>query len=181
MGARDKGLLVTAEGRPVIEVLLAEVRRTFADAPVVLVGRADGYGALELPTLADEPADVGPIGGLVALCGRGTSEGRDVIAIACDMPFVTAALLQRLVAESADADAVVPCPAGFWQPLCAWYRADVTGAAARRVLGQGRRALHAVLDELGDGVRELSLTDAEAGALRDWDTDADVRRDGGRV
>ena len=48
-----------------------------------------------------------------------------MLVLACDLPFVTPALLQRLVEESGtgeEIDAVVPRSARGLEPLCALYR-----------------------------------------------------------
>jgi molybdopterin-guanine dinucleotide biosynthesis protein A len=118
---------------------------------------------------------MGPIGGLAALLARAGVHGRPAIALACDLPFVSAALIAHLAAHSSDALAVAPRPDGIWQPLCARYAPGAL-AVTERVIASGRRALHAVLDDLGPQAVELPLAPGERGLLADWDEPGDVRR-----
>jgi molybdopterin-guanine dinucleotide biosynthesis protein A len=181
MGGVPKGMLKTAGGETVVDRLSNTVRAAFPRANIVLVGSAAGYQSCPLPRLEDDPPGIGPLGGLAALLEAAAAEGADAIALAGDMPHVTTALLARLVAESAGADAVAPRPEGIWQPLCAWYRAAPALTVARLTISRGDRALHAVLDALGEGARALPLEDSDALTLRDWDTPDAVRGDGGAL
>jgi molybdopterin-guanine dinucleotide biosynthesis protein A len=167
MGGVPKGLLRTAGGATLVErwrgLLEAEGAR------VVLVGSGGAYRAAGLRALDDEPAGVGPIGGLVALL-RAAGDGA-AIAVACDMPFVTPALLHRLV-EAPAAPAVAPRREGKWEPLFARYDAARVLPVALAHVGAGRRALHALLYDVG--AAELPLSADEAEQLRDWDSPGDV-------
>jgi molybdopterin-guanine dinucleotide biosynthesis protein A len=112
-GGHDKSALVVG-GRTIRERQLAEAALVSDD--LMLVGGGTAAGAR---SLTDRWVNSGPLGGLeVAL-----HEARqtDVIVLACDMPFVTAPLLQCLVAELGDYDAVVPMTERGYHPLCAVY------------------------------------------------------------
>ena len=88
--------------------------------------------------LADRIPGAGGLAGLdAALALR-----RDVLVIAWDMPFVTAALMETIVvrAVAVDADVVVPeseSPFGF-EPFCAFYASRVGPALAAFLAGGGR-------------------------------------------
>jgi molybdopterin-guanine dinucleotide biosynthesis protein A len=138
-------------------------------ARVVLVGSGEAYRATGLPSIDDEPSGVGPLGGLVALL-RAAGSGA-ALAIACDMPFVTPALLHRL-ASADEAPAVAPRREGRWEPLFARYDAARVLPVALAHVAVGRRALHALLYDVG--AVELPLSADEASQLRDWDSPADV-------
>jgi molybdopterin-guanine dinucleotide biosynthesis protein A len=78
-----------------------------------------------------------------------------VIVLACDLPFVPAALLERLAAESGSGqqiDAVVPRTARGLEPLCAIYRKDCA-ARVRARIARGDLRVTALLADLH--VREL--------------------------
>jgi molybdopterin-guanine dinucleotide biosynthesis protein A len=92
------------------------------------------------------------------------------VAVACDMPFVSSALLQRLVATS-EALVVAPRRAGRWEPLCARYHAGVASLGERRV-AMGDYSLQRWLDEAA--AVELPLEADEADQLCDWDTPEDM-------
>jgi molybdopterin-guanine dinucleotide biosynthesis protein A len=141
-----------------------------------LVGRADAYAALGLPQIKDDPSEVGPIGGLRGLLLHAQQAGADIaLALACDLPFIDAAVL-RLLCAPLTGPARVPFVAGRFQPLAAGYAPASTLSAVDRALGQGKHALMAVLAELGPGLERVEENAVRPETLRDWDTPDDVRR-----
>ena len=70
--------------------------------------------------------------------------------LACDMPFVTKALVERIASfYSSDKDVIVPVqPDGRLQPLCALYRRDVCLEKAAELLTAGNRSLHSLINYL---------------------------------
>lgn len=176
MGGVPKGLLkAPGTDEPLVERLARVCSEALPGCQVCLVGASDAYAELRFDVLRDQPQGVGPIGGLAALLARSSAQRAQAIALACDLPFVSAALIARLAAYSPSALAVAPRTDGIWQPLCARY-APGTLEITERVIASGRRALHAVLDELGPQAVELPLAPSERGLLADWDEPADVRR-----
>ena len=101
--------------------------------------------------VADETPGLGPLGGLAtALHAAG---GSPILAVAWDMPFVTAALLSELRRRGeAGARAVVPVHGGegWAEPLCAWYAPGVL-PTCRALLAAGARRAGALLDALLPG------------------------------
>lgn len=175
MGGVPKGLLAAPDTGEALAVRLVRiVRQTIAGADIVLVGDSSHYAALELPALTDDPIGRGPLGGLHALLAEGVSRGRDVIALACDLPHVTNDLLARMATHAPGAHAVAPRIAEVWQPLFARYGAARCRPIATSLIGQGRGALHAVLDTLGAEAAELPLHETDARLLDDWDAPGDV-------
>ena len=61
-----------------------EIRAALPGVELVLVGAAEPYGALGLRAIADEPAGIGPLGGLGGLLSHAGSG--QVLALACDLP-----------------------------------------------------------------------------------------------
>jgi molybdopterin-guanine dinucleotide biosynthesis protein A len=171
MGGAPKGLMRTPGG----ETIVGRWRSVF-DAlgiPVVLVGAHDGYASLALEMLADDPPGIGPLGGLVALLMRaGTARA---IAVACDMPYVSRALVERLARAPSAAAIIAPRRDGRWEPLFARYDAPLVLPIARTRIAAGRHALQGLLDEAR--ADELPLAPEEMGELRDWDSPSDVPRD----
>lgn len=169
MGGAAKGLLAAPDGGGTLVDRAVRVLREAGVAEVVLVGRHAPYDALGLEALADEPAGIGPLGGLVALLHR--AAGGHALALACDMPFVTSALLARLVAAP-QAPIVAPRRADRWEPLCALYDA---AAVLPLALARARGADHS-LQRLLDatGADTLALSPGEARALHDWDRPEDM-------
>jgi molybdopterin-guanine dinucleotide biosynthesis protein A len=169
MGGRPKGLLLGPDGVAIVERSRALL--VALGVPVVLVGEAGAYEGLGLAVVHDEPRGIGPLGGLVALLRR--AGAHPALALACDMPYVSRSLLERLIAAPADAPIVAPRRDGRWEPLCARYDpARVLPLAIARVASP-YRSLQRLLDDAP--AAELVLTPHEADELRDWDSPQDVR------
>jgi molybdopterin-guanine dinucleotide biosynthesis protein A len=168
MGGTPKGLLRTPTGETIVD----RWRGTF-DAlgiPCVLVGAHDAYASLGLASVDDEPPGIGPLGGLVALLVRaGTGAA---IAVACDMPYVSRALVERLVRAPSTQPVVAPRHDGRWEPLFARYDPPRVLPVARRRAAAGIRALQGLLNEMG--AEPLALAPGELDELRDWDAPSDV-------
>jgi molybdopterin-guanine dinucleotide biosynthesis protein A len=167
MGGRPKGLLAAPDGRPIVERWTAILRGLGLE--VVLVGDGRAYASLGLPGVDDEPPGIGPLGGLVALLRHASP--RRALALACDMPFVSPSLVERLLVAP-DAPVVAPRREGRWEPLCARYDSARVLPLAKAAAASPTHSLQRVLDAAG--AIELSLTAEEAHELRDWDTPEDV-------
>lgn len=168
MGGVDKSALRTAAGPTILERTVAMARGLGLD--VVLVG--DGARGVDLPRLADDPPGVGPLGGLHALLLRG-GEGH-VVALACDMPHVSADDLAALVACPSVAAVVAARTDNRWEPLFARYDAPRVRPIAATLLAEGRRALTALVERAGPEAFEPR----DPRTVLDWDTPADRARDG---
>lgn len=114
MGRVAKGLLPAPDtGEPL--VIRLRQKAESLGLRCVLVGEAPAYAGLGLPMLADDPPGIGPLGGLRALLGA--AAGAPVLALACDLPFVSRELLGLLAAfcppEIDRADGTLPLRAPF--------------------------------------------------------------------
>lgn len=174
MGGMPKGLLPVSEGgEPIVARLLCLATELSIEA--VFVGEASPY-AMRWPAvrcIADRPAGTGPLGGLAGvLCAAGDAP---VLAVACDMPYVSAALLQRLLTQAPSAMVLASRTRdGCWDPLCARYEARLVAPRLARALGSGVRSFQRFFETLP--MAELELDDAERGQLVDWDAPDDVSR-----
>jgi molybdopterin-guanine dinucleotide biosynthesis protein A len=167
-GGVPKGLLRLASGQTLVERW-----RTLFDAlaiETVLVGHHPAYAGLGLDCIADEPAGIGPLGGLIALLSR--ADGRSVIAVACDMPHVGRPLVERLATHPSKAPALAPKRADMWEPWFTRYAGLVPVRAARQRAALGMHSLQGLLDDLHADLLDLSETELEE--LRDWDCPQDV-------
>lgn len=174
MGGEAKGLLpAPGSGEPLV-VRLARIAGELGCEPV-LVGAAARYQAAlpDLRVIVDEPVDIGPLGGLNGLLGA--AAGEPVIALACDMPHVSAALLARLATPPPVGTQVLAARADdtLWQPLCARYEPTVK-PALELAIAQGVRSFQRLFAALT--VSELTLSSHERDELVDWDTPEDVQR-----
>lgn len=175
LGGVAKGNLQNADGERVITGLIGACREALGDAELCLVGSVGEYSDLGLPALADAPGGVGPIGGLRALLlAAETRASPSVIALACDLPFVSAALLRRLAHEEPDAAFLSPRDGEFWQPLIARYDTKTALAVVDAALVAGERALKSVPARLGPRARALAIDERERLELRDCDSPQDL-------
>jgi molybdopterin-guanine dinucleotide biosynthesis protein A len=147
--------------RSILERQVAVLRRV-ADDLLIVGDRPDTAArAAQLPGLrmiGDRIPDQGPLGGLEAALAAARHEL--VVVVACDMPFVTSALLQHLVAAAGDADAVVPLTERGYHPLCAVYTRACLPIVTRHLQhGRGK------MTDLLDAIRVCAVTGAALAAL----------------
>ena len=133
---KDKGL-IRMQGRPLVQIaadLLSSIcRRIFLLAP------ADRYPFLDLPAIPDRPAGSGPLAALLAGLERSDTDFN--LFVPCDMPFLTVAVLEEILARAEGADAVVPQDTqGRWFPLSAGYRRRCIPAIEACLAAGKRRA-----------------------------------------
>ncbi|MGH9029117.1 MAG: molybdenum cofactor guanylyltransferase, partial [Acidimicrobiales bacterium] len=118
MGFDKASMLV--DGIPCAARVAAVMLRVVTDAVEV------GPGVSGLPVISEEPRGGGP---LVALCAgmsalEAIGPARSTLVLACDLPFVTVAVL-RTLAGWPGKSSVVPVVGGRPQPLCArWSASD---------------------------------------------------------
>jgi molybdopterin-guanine dinucleotide biosynthesis protein A len=168
LGGVAKGNLAAPDG---VTIVVRSTRLLEGlGASVVLVGRHDGYAGRPYAVVEDDPAGIGPLGGLVGLLSHALDAR--VLALACDMPFVSAALLQELLAFAPGAAIVAPRREGRWEPLCAVYSARVVLPVASARAARGQRSLQGLLDEVG--ATELPLDVSRYAELTDWDEPGDL-------
>jgi molybdenum cofactor guanylyltransferase len=175
MGGVAKGMLLVPDGSETLIGRLLRVCRAVApSATIYLVGEDAAYATLGVPSVADEPAGIGPLGGLRGLLLRAQREGsRAALALACDLPFLDQNVLSALSAPLTRA-ARVPFVEAFFQPLAAAYEPTATLQAIDRSRALGKHALLYVLQILGEQVERLEIDSAQAHTLRDWDTPEDM-------
>jgi molybdopterin-guanine dinucleotide biosynthesis protein A len=169
MGGVDKARLPAPDsGEALLERLLRLGQGLGLDCVVV-----GGQAPTGIAQLDDEPAGVGPIGGLSALLAYAGE--CPALALACDLPFVTGPLLARLAQDACLA--AVLCPrdpaSGKWQPLFARYDPPRVLPALRVAVASGVRSFQTFLRTIE--VAELALAEHERAQLADWDAPSDVR------
>jgi molybdopterin-guanine dinucleotide biosynthesis protein A len=124
-----------------------------------------------LPQLPDARVGDGPLAGLASLLEY--AGARPALAVACDLPYLTPALLARLLHEvpAATLLAARDPASGKWQALCARYHGSLHGLVVQ-ALAQGERSFQDFFKRTS--VTELTLSPAEHAQLHDWDTPDDV-------
>lgn len=138
----------------------------------MLVGERSEYAFLNLPTLRDVVQGAGPLSGLVALLDQGFLQGKKyVVALACDLPYVERALLERLLSFETQQAAVCAHIDGKYQPFFARYAVSQR-AVWRAALQNGRYSLQPLFQHLDAAI--LPVLPHEQLQLVDWDSPEDV-------
>jgi len=157
---RDKALL-ELNGEPMI-VRVARLMESVAGIPV-LVGAPERFRALGLQVIADDWPAAGPLGA-IATALRASSAPWNLI-VACDLPYLTKAWLDFIVARglSSPADAILPMNERGAEPLCAMYRKSCE-PAIRAALGRGTR-------KVTDGLAALRTENIEPAEWKAFDSE----------
>lgn len=167
---QDKATLVL-DGKSLLERVTGTMQAIF---PRVIVSVRQPRVGLELRQVCDEVTASGPLAGLVA--GLAQADTPWVFAVACDMPFVSPALVVKLADFRAGHQAVVPMVGGHPQPLAAFYAASAL-EAMRTSLASGDLSLRGMLGKLDVcfvDEAELRACDPQLRSFFDLDTPQDV-------
>lgn len=140
MGA-DKALLRLPSGGPALIERVVAAARAVADDVVIVAEDAGRLPAMPVRTVPDAIAGAGPLAGLVA--GFAAARYPDILALACDLPYLSVRLLQWMAGLPRAWDALVPyLPTEEgktgWEPLHAIYTRACL-APMRAALGRGER------------------------------------------
>jgi len=146
-GGRDKSALVV-DGRTILERQLAALSSLSDD--ILLVGsgvvargfhpstasgrpeRIEGQPSENsIRAIADLIPGCGPLGGVHAALLNARHDA--VFVVACDMPYVTAALGGFLLSLAREADLIVPRTERGYHPLCAVYTRACVAPITRRL------------------------------------------------
>ena len=139
-------------GQPLIERVVQRVKSAAAEL-ILITNQPEQFAYLGLPLVADLIPGKGPLGGLFTSL---TVASFPVVAvIACDMPFVNAALLetQRDLLAGGDWDVVIPHSEEGLEPLHALYSAACR-ETFENAIRQGERKILDVIGRLN--VRQVS-------------------------
>lgn len=173
LGGVAKGLL-RWRGAPLLEHQLA-LRPLFADLLLVCADPAP-YAAWGLRSVADVVPGRGAPGGVHAALVHARTPW--VLALGCDMPFVTeAALAPLLAARSADVDAVAYRVGGRLEPLLALYRRELAALWAPQLGAQPGPSFGQLLAPARVLLLEeaaLRAVDPELASVRSVNTPADL-------
>ena len=151
---QDKGSLPFGD-----ETMLERITRILGAISdrVIVVGRRDQNAI----TIHDAIEDQGPLAGIAAGLASSTSDLN--IVVACDMPLINPAVLQRLAALIDDNDACVAVVDGHASALCGVYRSRIA-KDAQALLDSGERRVMRLLDR-------IKTKRVDAAAFRDIDPD----------
>ena len=147
---QDKALVHLA-GRPLIEHQLDRLRG-LAGEILVTTNHPEAFAAFGVRTAADAEPGAGALAGLRTALQA--ARGETVLVVACDMPFLSRALLEHLLSLAPQADAVVPRRGGEYEPLHAVYARTCLPAVEACLANQRRRVI-----SFYDDIRVLTVTE----------------------
>jgi molybdopterin-guanine dinucleotide biosynthesis protein A len=177
---RPKAML-DFEGVPLIERILAELRKSFAEIVVVAAPQSADAVRFDLAgvkIIRDETAFGGPLDALAhgLESVSAADENGAAFACSCDLPMLRSAVAALLVRMLADYDAVIPQVGGRLQPLHAVYHKRAVAAATRALAARGESRLAAIADAVRTrrvGEEELREIDPELRSFFNVNTAAD--------
>lgn len=174
LGGVDKGSLAVG-GRPIVARQVDVLRALTPD--LVIVAR-DGapYAGLGVPVVPDALPGLGPLGGIYTALLHATGAGS--LVVACDMPFLSLAFLQHLMARAREADVVLPRSEEGYHPLCAVYARTLLPVIHAR-LQEARLDVIGLVREVRAaeiGPEELAAFDPEHVMLSNVNTPQDLRK-----
>lgn len=173
-GGRVKPL-VEVGGRRILDRQL-EVLSALAPEILIAANDPEPFAGTRLPVVPDRITGAGPLAGIHA---ARLATGRPwLLAVAGDMPFLSAAVIERMLRCRDGADAVAPVVDGFPQALHALY-APACAAIIERRLRAGQSKAHALfadpeLRPVFVGEAALRADDPSLRFLRDVDSPQDL-------
>lgn len=141
LGGRDKSQLVI-DGRTILDRQLHVLRRC-TDRVVIVANDLARFAHAGVPVFGDLVPDAGALGGIYTALAIAKEP---VLVVACDMPYLTAPFLTRVMEAAQDADVAVPHAVDGYHPLCACY----TQACAEPIRKRLDAGVLTVLDLFGD-------------------------------
>ncbi|HEY3802583.1 MAG TPA: molybdenum cofactor guanylyltransferase [Kofleriaceae bacterium] len=140
-------------------------------APLVAEIIVSGATVAGYRTVHDSVADAGPLAGIAA--GLAATRTPWLLAVACDMPHLTRALIEQLIALASDGvDAVGVRVRGRPEPLLSVLHVRARSAVERRLSAQHFKVSGILTDE---GLRVAWLDDPDPHALVNINSPADLR------
>ncbi len=152
MGGAPKAL-VELGGRRLIERVVGVVREVVDDV-LIVTNSPDLYRFLGAPMVPDVFVDHGSLGGIYS--GLAAAAGDAAFTVACDMPFLRAAVARLVVERAGEADVVIPRTGDQLQTMHAVYGKGCLPHMHAR-LRAGRLKITGFFDD----VRVLEVPEAE--------------------
>jgi molybdopterin-guanine dinucleotide biosynthesis protein A len=168
---QDKANLLLGD-RTLLQSVANTLQPLFAE---VIVSVRQTRHEIDLLQVCDDSLHTGPLAGLVAGLERINTPW--LFALACDMPFITPAVIECLALKRADCQAVVPMVSGYPQPLAAFYAVSCLPLARDCLNGSGKHSLRELLERLQVcyvNEAELLNADPTLASFFDLDTPQDV-------
>jgi molybdopterin-guanine dinucleotide biosynthesis protein A len=158
MGGEPKALLEIG-GRRIVE-RVADVLGQVTDELLMVTNTPELFEWMGLPMVPDAFPDCGSLGGIYS--GLKAAPGEAIFTVACDMPFLSAAVARLVTSRAGLADVVAPKVGPHYETLHACYGRACLGPMERR-LAAGQLKITGFWDE----VRVLTIAEEDVARLAD--------------
>ena len=174
LGGTDKSALMV-DGESILARQLG-ILRSLTPRILIVASDEDRYREAGVRVVRDRIRGAGSLGGIYTALEE--AETDHVLILACDMPFLTATFLTRLMALGVDADVSLPRDVRGRHPLCATWARRVAPRLRARIDGRQLRVLDALegLDVRELGPDELAALDPDGRLLLNVNTPDDYTR-----
>lgn len=160
--------LLPVQGTTLLEWLAERLAPGFEDLRVAARDVSQLPPGLRPRLVADLRSGAGPLGGIEA--GLAAARHATLVAVACDMPYVTPELTHRLVHAAEGYDAAVPRLGGLAEPACAAYRRSAAAPISAALSAGNRKAADAL-----SGLEVAWLDGEDPSLFTNLNTPADYR------
>lgn len=134
----DKGL-VPFMGKPLFQYILDQLTG-LSDDIFLITNRPEDYAASPYPLFTDTIPEIGALGGIYSALDHSRHEL--CVILACDMPFISRALIDRLILEIEGFDVAIPdLGEDNLEPFRAVYRLTCIGPVEAGIRAGKRRAV----------------------------------------
>jgi molybdenum cofactor guanylyltransferase len=140
----DKATLMIA-GTPLWSRQLETLRKLRPDKLLISARFWPSWTPADIEVVLDEPPSQGPLSGLSAALRH--SRTTHLLALAIDLPEMTAGHLMELWQLARPEAGVIPQCGGYYEPLAAIYPSSAV-SMAERALANGRLSLQALVENL---------------------------------
>ncbi len=161
--------VVEVDGRMMADRVLDALRAVRLGPVFVYGGDADDLGVLGADVVAEQYPGEGPVGGVLGTLDHLAGCADAALILPCDIPFVDATTLRRLLVV-ATTERVVVARTTRLEPMCALWPLGCRNAIAD-LFADGERAMHRVIDACPHVV-----VDVEPHGLVNINAPADVAR-----
>ena len=155
----DKGLL-KLQNKLLIEYPLV-VLQGYCDE-LLISSNKKHYDHLQLKVVADIHTSIGPMAGLYACLLA--SKNQHNLFLACDMPFVDNEIMELLLKQKDNYQAIVLSINGWALPVCSYYKKSILGVL-EKCIEQGKYSLQHLLKTVNTLVIEIEDPELRAKLL----------------
>jgi len=92
--------------------------------PVLISANTIDYKSFGYPVIRDKVSGIGPLGGIYSSLLKSSNELNFILS--CDMPLISTDLVRYIISERDEHQVVIPMFNGFPEPLCAFYKKEIT-------------------------------------------------------